>query len=85
MSAATDDLRDHQQQLDMDGVIVGVSRQAIHETLEQHAEMLAALKVSLTALERLHSRAPGGPLKSAALARLNQARAAIAKAEKHDG
>jgi|GEM_PF-2920397 len=44
-------------------------------------DLLAALKVALTALERMHALAPGGPLRSAALARLNQARAAIAKAE----
>lgn len=43
MSKATDNLRDHQQQLDEYGVMVGVSRQAIEEVLAEHAVMLAAL------------------------------------------
>lgn len=34
---------EHQRQLDMDGVFVGVSRQALDETLAAHDDMLAAL------------------------------------------
>lgn len=44
MSRATDNLRDNQGQLDMDGVEVRVSRQAVCETLEQYAELLDAAK-----------------------------------------
>lgn len=44
MSAASDNLKSNQRQLDMDGVEVGVSRQAVEETLEQYADMLAALQ-----------------------------------------
>lgn len=36
-------LRDHQRQLDADGCEVGVSRQAIEETLEIVGELLEAL------------------------------------------
>lgn len=35
MSAATDNLRSNQRQLDMDGCEVGVSRQAVEETLAE--------------------------------------------------
>ena len=35
MSAATEQLRTHQEQLDADGIMVGVSRQAIDETLTE--------------------------------------------------
>ncbi len=44
MSAASDNLRSNQRQLDMDGCEVGVSRQAVDETLEQYDAMRAALK-----------------------------------------
>lgn len=51
MSAASDNLRTNQGQLDMDGVEVRVSRQAVCETLEQHAELLAAAKEAKKYLE----------------------------------
>lgn len=87
MSAATDNLRNYQQQLDMDGVIVGVSRQAVHETLEQYAEMLAALKdlhadcVEYARINNLHN-SDGSPATHHSMRR---AAAAVAKAEKLDG
>jgi hypothetical protein len=37
-------LRENQKQLDMDGIMVGVSRQALEEVLASHAALLAALK-----------------------------------------
>lgn len=43
MSAASQNLRDHQEQADMDGCMVKVSRQAVEETLAQHEAMLGAL------------------------------------------
>lgn len=43
MSAATDNLRDHQEQSDMDGCMVKVSRQAVEETLAEYAALLSAL------------------------------------------
>lgn len=36
-NSASYDLETHQQQLDMDGVMVGVSRQALHEVLKELA------------------------------------------------
>jgi len=44
MSKASDNLRDHQQQLDMDGVMVGVSRQAVEEVLAELAKLREALE-----------------------------------------
>lgn len=44
MSKATDHLRDHQQQLDEDGVMVGVSRQAVVETLAEIEQLREALR-----------------------------------------
>lgn len=35
------------QQTDMDGIMVIVSRQAIHETIESHAKLLEALEDAL--------------------------------------
>ncbi len=42
MSAATENLRDHQEQADADGTMVKVSRQAIDETLAEYAALLTA-------------------------------------------
>ena len=41
---AADNLRTSQKQLDMDGTMVGVSRQALEEVLESHADLLKALQ-----------------------------------------
>lgn len=46
MSTGSENLRSNQRQLDMDGCEVGVSRQALDETLEQHANMLATLQTA---------------------------------------
>lgn len=43
---ASDVLRDHQKQIDEDGTLIGVSRQAVDEVLDE----LAALKKELQAL-----------------------------------
>jgi hypothetical protein len=45
VSRASENLRDNQEQADMDGCMVKVSRQAIEETLTQHADMLAVLRL----------------------------------------
>lgn len=42
MSKASDNLRNHQA--DMDGTMILVSRQAVDETLEEYGAMLAALE-----------------------------------------
>ena len=50
MSEATEQLRNHQTQLDMDGIMVGVSRQAIDECLYEidlQAARIAALEDAL--------------------------------------
>ncbi len=48
MSAeAIKNLRECQKQLDADGTMVGVSRQALDETLASHADLLEALKEAL--------------------------------------
>ena len=47
MSAASEQLRSHQEQLDADGIMVGVSRQAVDETLAQYNALRNALKVLL--------------------------------------
>lgn len=44
MSQETENMKANQRQLDMDGCEVGVSRQALEECLEQHAELLNILK-----------------------------------------
>ncbi len=44
MSAATENLKASQRQLDADGCHVGVSRQALEECLEQHSELLETLQ-----------------------------------------
>jgi hypothetical protein len=46
VSRASDNLRTNQRQLDMDGCEVGVSRQAVEETLAEYDDMLAALRVA---------------------------------------
>lgn len=45
MTPAEQNLRDHQTQLDMDGVMVGVSRQAIDEVLAEIERLRAALAI----------------------------------------
>lgn len=50
MSPAAQNLRDQQRQLDIDGVEVGVSRQAIEEVLEELASMRQDVR-KLRALE----------------------------------
>lgn len=54
MSAASENLKSNQRQLDMDGCEVGVSRQAIDETLEQYDDMLTALTLALKRLGELN-------------------------------
>ena len=44
MSAASDNLRNSQEQADFDGTMVRVSRQAVEETLAEYDAMLAALR-----------------------------------------
>ena len=44
MSEAEKNLREHQQQLDADGVMVGVSRQALVEVLEERSQLRAIKK-----------------------------------------
>jgi len=48
MSAGTKNLMANQRQLDMDGCEVGVSRQALEETLSEHTAMVEALHIMLT-------------------------------------
>lgn len=47
MSSASEQLRTHQEQLDAGGIMVGVSRQALDETLAQYTALRNALKVLL--------------------------------------
>lgn len=70
MSAGSNNLKSNQRQLDADGCEVGVSRQALDETLAQYDDMLDALK---TALRMVEKEFPNG---QAAI----DIRAAIAKA-----
>lgn len=49
MSEATEQLRNHQTQLDIDGIMVGVSRQAIDECLQE----IEAQAARITELEGL--------------------------------
>lgn len=60
MSAATDNLRSIQRRIDSDGVFVAVSRQALDECLEQHAELLAALMWALGRLSDARNVCYGG-------------------------
>jgi len=53
MSAASDNLRANQRQLDMDGCEVGVSRQAVEETLAEYDAMVEAM----SELFKLHGQA----------------------------
>lgn len=45
MSTGSENLKANQRQLDMDGCEVGVSRQALDETLSEYSEMIEALQV----------------------------------------
>ena len=78
MSAASENLKRHQSQLDMDGCSVGVSRQAVDETLEQYDAMLAALKEATLQLEYLADKFGETGTGAAVLSRIN---AVISKAE----
>lgn len=44
MSAAVENLKSNQRQLDMDGCEVGVSRQALDEAISEYSELMEALK-----------------------------------------
>jgi hypothetical protein len=55
MSDASANLKTNQRQLDMDGCEVGVSRQAVEETLEEYALMLAALEALRPYFEGEHA------------------------------
>lgn len=50
MSAASDNLRTNQKQLDMDGCMVGVSREALETVLAERDSLLVALKALDAAL-----------------------------------
>lgn len=71
MSAATENMRNNQEQADRDGIMVKVSRQAVDETLAEYDAMLDALKIAENVIER---NFPNGSA-------LISVRAAIAKAE----
>jgi hypothetical protein len=53
MSEASENLRYHQTQLDEDGCMVGVSRQAVEETLLELAQLREA---ATSVLEHLNAR-----------------------------
>ena len=46
LAPAIQNLTDHQRQLDMDGIFVGVSRQALDEVLTELPRLLEALRAS---------------------------------------
>lgn len=52
-------LLNHQKQLDMDGVIVGVSRQAIHEVVEALQARRAAEAKAVEALRKIAANMNG--------------------------
>ncbi len=84
---AVDVLRDHQQQLDMDGVMVGVSRQAIDEVLTELATLRAqnaALIEKMTAIEHSMRMAslPGNDWKREISLSTSLARNALAQVAK---
>ena len=53
IQGAMADLREHQQQLDMDGIVVGVSRQALEMTLDYADKVEAAQTAYRTQLSIL--------------------------------
>lgn len=55
MSAASENLRTNQEQCDMDGCYVKVSRQAVEETLEQFESLLEAAQAFVVAIRNDHS------------------------------
>ena len=61
MSEASENLRYHQKQLDEDGVMVGVSRQAVEETLLELMQLREAVK---DACDLLAERTHGSPARS---------------------
>jgi len=83
---AVDVLRDHQQQLDMDGVMVGVSRQAIDEVLIDAIlrAQNAALIEKMTAIEHSMRMAslPGNDWKREISLSTSLARNALAQVAK---
>lgn len=64
MSAAIEQLTNHQQQLDQDGIMVGVSRQAVDEVLAALAARdaeIAWLREALAFYAKDHKRPNEGP------------------------
>lgn len=87
MSAASENLRNHQEQENMDGSIVKVSRQAVEETLSEYAAILGELKVTTALLVDMHIATNGddGPTElrdvyPSVWKTIDRARAAIARA-----
>ena len=81
---AANNLRTSQQQLDMDGVMVGVSRQALEEVLESHAELVTAAKFALEQAEGcFFNHYPGDdPYTAAEPEHIAMLRAAISRASR---
>jgi hypothetical protein len=77
MSAGSENLKANQRQLDMDGCEVGVSRQALDETLAEYDAMLAALRLLV---ERIDVNGGIGEYKGGPAFVMVRARDAIAKA-----
>lgn len=84
MSKASENLKSNQRQLDMDGCEVGVSRQAVEETLAEYTALLAALSAACGFLMNAKIDLETGAPKRTAIRTidggLNLVRAAIAKA-----
>jgi hypothetical protein len=76
MSAASDNLRTNQRQLDADGCEVGVSRQAVDETLEELDRLRRDCWHLVSMLEFL-SEATGEGLELEDAALLDQIKAAL--------
>ena len=74
MSAASDNLKSNQRQLDMDGCEVGVSRQAVDETTTQYDAMLEALELLQGFDFRLDESPHGVEIRKRAVAAIDAAK-----------
>lgn len=84
MNAAIENLRTSQKQLDADGCMVGVSRQALDETLALVATLTAALESARVQMDMIGRHFPdcsAGACRCDITDEINKVRAAIAAAE----
>lgn len=81
---AIQNLREHQQQLDADGIMVGVSRQAVAETLTEIGRLRAELSYTKNAVDKFKVYGARGLVEDIAILtqELSDSRAVLAEMDK---